>query len=197
VSAVGRFFQRLGTWIALAVALVVPLLLATSAEAALLPACEARDVITRMPAEWMPAAAVATADEPGAPAEDACTPQAGHEPGHDGSKAEEDWGDVRVAAMCDARGASVIAPARILPVADARIEAVPGCAADHSAPLAALRSGSRSSPVAAAAPALVEHAVLDVADLVPPASSELGPPFPPVRGGPRSGVAPGIDHPPR
>jgi hypothetical protein len=188
---VGRFFQRLGVWLAFAIALVVPLLFATTARAALLPACDARELLTRMPAEWMPPAAGAGADA--APAEDACAPQVGL----DGSKAEEDWGDVRVAAMCDARGASVIAPPRILPVADVRIEAVSGCAADPSAPLSALRSGSRNAPVAAAAPALAEHAVLDVATLVPPASSELGPPFPKVPGGPRSGVARGIDHPPR
>jgi hypothetical protein len=190
---VGRFFQRLGVCIAFAVALVVPLLLATTARAALLPACEARESITQMPAEWMPPAA----REDAAPAEDACTPHEGGDVHGRSGKAEEDWGDVRVAAMCDARGASVIAPPRILPIADARIEAVPGCTADSATSPATLRSGSRSSPVGAAAPALAEHAVLDVTDLVPPASSELGPPFPPARGGPRSGVARGIDHPPR
>lgn len=191
----GRFFQRLGVWLAFASALVVPLLFAATARAALLPACEAHEPITRMPAEWM-----APVAPPPAPAEDACTAMA-HDQSPRGSQEErgsqEDLGDVKVAAMCDDRGASIIAPPPILPIVDARIEAVPGCAADHATALAALRPGSRSAPSAAAAPALAEHAVLDASDLVPPAPSELGLPFPPVRGRPQSGVARGIDHPPR
>jgi hypothetical protein len=185
---VGRSFQRLVMLLAFAGALVVPLLFAATARAAMLPACEQHDAITRMPAEWMPSA------EPTF-VEDACTPAEGHD--GDRAKAADDLGDLKVAAMCDVRGASVIAPPRILSIADTRIEAVPNRAGDHSAQ-ALLRPGRSShSPAGAGVPALADHAVIDGGALVRPASSEVGPPFMPVAGGPRCGVARGIDHPPR
>ncbi len=154
------------------------------ARATLLPACEGHDQMTRMPAEW--AAPTPTLLQP----KDACDAGA-----PEAKPAQEDLGDTRVAAMCDERGASVIAPPRILPMTDARIEAAPGCGFDPSNPVAS--PGPQHGPVASASPALAEHAVLDGMPLVPPASSEPAPPFPPIAGGARTGFHRGIDHPPR
>jgi hypothetical protein len=165
-----------------ALALLAPAL----ARAALIPACETHDQLTRMPVEWI------VKTPPPSPAEscDAGTPVAAPTP--------EEIGDPRVPPMCDERGACVVAPPRILPVADDRIEASPtgsGCASDASAP--ALRPGSGHAPTPNASPALADHAVLDAMPLVPEASSELAQPFPPVAGGPCLGHVRGIDRPPR
>jgi hypothetical protein len=176
----GKVLQRLLVCFAFAAALLAPAL----ARAALLPSCDGHEQLTRaLPPSPPPA-------EP--PPADACSLAA--MAALAGASADE-LGDVRVAAMCDIRGASVIAPQRVQPMTSGRIEAgaVPG--ADPSTPV--IDSGTRHPPVAAASPALAEHAVLDLAALVPPATSELGPPFPPVTGSPRSGFVRGIDHPPR
>jgi len=178
---VARILQRLVLFFA--GALLVP----ARAWAALLPACEAHDPTTRIPADWMPDHQAAV--PPVAGGGEACAalpPKA--------SDAADDV-DVRIAAMCDARGASIVAPQRILPVGDARIEATPGGGTELGPPV--IGPHRDHAPVASAAPALAQHAVLDAAVLVPPASSELAPPFPPVTGETRSGFAPGVDHPPR
>jgi hypothetical protein len=179
---VGRVLQRLLVCLAFAGVFLLPAL----ARAALVPACDAHEQLTRMPAPSPPELRVVDAG-----LEDACSVgslAALHAP-------TDELGDVRVAAMCDPRGASVIAPQRILPVSDARIEAPPACEADSAAP--AVGPGSHHAPVAGASVALADHAVLDPASLIPPPSSELAPAYPPVLGGPRSGFRPGVDHPPR
>ena len=167
--------------LAFAGAFVVPAL----ARAALLPACE-HDPATRMPVERV--------DVGGDPQ----TPTDGQEVCNFPAARDDvpaDATEMRVAAMCDARGASAIAPQRVLAIGDACIDAVKGDAADLYRPL--IGPGPKNSPATGASAALADHAVLDPAVLVPPASSELAPPFPPVTGGPRSGIARGIDHPPR
>jgi hypothetical protein len=192
---VARLFQRLLVLLAFAGVILVP----ARARAAICTLCEAHDLLT-----FVASAASATS----APPAETCMPDAGAPVPADAGLAVpcEDPGDLRVPALCDNRGASMIAPPRVLPVADARIEAVHGCASELAALIndgcgqrshAAIGPGPRHSPVAGASPVLPEHAVLDAAGMVPPASSELGPDFPPVTGGPLHGVARGIDHPPR
>jgi hypothetical protein len=191
---VGRLLQRLAVLLAFAGAFLVPAL----ARAALIPTCDQRDQVSRMPVEWMP---VATPPEPVV----VCTGHDGGDPhtpgpaGHDGGAKEahdptDDLDDARVAGMCDARGATVIAPERILAVSDARIEAAPTCGSEDAA---GIGPGPRHSPVAGVGPALADHAVLDSAGVVLPASCELAPPYLPVAGGPSPGFVRGIDHPPR
>jgi hypothetical protein len=177
---VGRIFQRLCVCFAFAMCMLAPAM----SRAALLPACEARDQLTRMPVEWM------LLDEPSQPT-DVCDAGA---PAPSGPTAE-DLGDTRYAAMCDERGASVIAPQRILPISDARIEAVPSCAFDDATSY--VGPSHRHAPVAPPGATLADHAVLDPQVLVPPASSEPGPPFPPPTGGVRPGFVRGILRPPR
>jgi hypothetical protein len=177
-------------WLAFAGAFFVPAI----ARAALIPACEAHDQLTRMPVEWLPASVspsdAARGDASEAPT-DTCTAVGAASPAP-----AEDLGDVRVPGMCDARGASVVAPQRILAVDDARIEATPPCGSDQTA--SAASHGSRHPPSASAPPALADHAVIDSAGLVLPASCELAPPYLPIAGGgPLPGIVRGIDHPPR
>ena len=176
-----RLLKRLLVCFAFAAAFVVPAI----ARAAFIPECEAHDQVTRLPAEWAPAIPSAL------PPDECPAPPSAVAP----SLGADELGDSRVPAMCDDRGASVIAPQRILPITDARIEAVPGCGTDASAPV--IGPGPKHPPLAGAAPALVEHASLDALSLLPATWSELAPAFPPVTGGPRCGFAPGIDHPPR
>jgi hypothetical protein len=177
---VGRVLQRLVVLLAFVGVLLAPAL----SRAALLPTCEAYDPVTRMPVEWLPSLEATLEAEAEA---DACSAGV--------ATAPDDVGDSKVAGMCDARGASVVAPQRVLAVGDARIEATPGCGVDISAPV--IGPGPKHAPAVGAAPMLAENAVLDVASLVPPASSELGPPFLPPDGGPRFGVQRGVERPPR
>jgi hypothetical protein len=182
---VRRVLQRLLVWLAFAAALFAPAL----ARAALLPTCDAHEQLTRMPAP----------SPPDPPTEDACSLAALQSPDQAGGRPQSldqaDLGDVRVAAMCDARGASVIAPQRVLAVADARIEAAPACETEGSGP--AIGPDSHPPPAAGASVALADHAVLDAATLIPPAFSELAPPYPVITGGPRAAFDRGVDHPPR
>jgi len=172
--------------LAFAGALLVP----AFARAALLPACE-HDPATRMAVEWL---SVAATDGP-ADAQDACnlSSAASAVPA---VRAADDLGDLRVAPMCDVRGASAIAPPRIHTIGDDRIEAVTGPGAELYSSVT-IGPGPRDCPAAGAALALADHAVLDPAVLVPPPSSELAAPFLPVTGNPRAVIARGIDHPPR
>src|SRR5690348_9647059 len=107
-----HLLQRFAVWTAFAVAL---LFFPRAASAAILPLCEV-DAVSMMPR--VPAAlplAFAAAEEP--------TPPCG-ELSAAGSN-EEDVVDSKIAAFCDARGASAIAPQRIHPINDARIDATP------------------------------------------------------------------------
>jgi hypothetical protein len=172
----GRVVHALVVCLAFAATLLVPLV----ARAAFLPACESHEWSGERTA-FLPIVAL------GAPeGADACSTV---------RDADDEAIDVRVAAMCDARGASIVAPPRILPVADARIDAVPGCGFDLSAPHCG--PSPDHTPAAVAAHALAQHATLDVLAQVPPAPSALLPAYPPVAGGARPGHARGVDHPPR
>jgi hypothetical protein len=173
-----RTLQRLVTLLAFTAAVLVPLLMPAIAHAGLLPACESHE-LTAMPAEWLP--------KPPAPAPEACS--IGEIP------VDADPGDVRVAAMCDEHGASVVAPPRVHSVADDRIDAAAGCGSKLSAPLCGPEP--KEAPASAPGFALAEHALLGGAVVVPPVWYELAPPFPAVAGAPRTGVKQRIDHPPR
>jgi len=142
-----------------------------------LPVCESHE-LSRTPVEWL---------APLTMLPDACS--LGE------IRDDDDPGDPRVAAMCSENGASVVAPGRVLPVVDARIDAAPGCGGELSAPV--IGPAPKGSPVGPPAFALADDAVLGAAVLVLPASSELGPPFPAAAGAERAGVKHGIDHPPR
>jgi hypothetical protein len=174
-----RVAQRLVTWLAFAVAVLVPLLAPSVARAAL-ATCESRDPSTASteltPVEWVPAPP---------PGPEACSP-------HDGA---EELGDARVAAMCDDRAASVVAPPLVRGVGDARIDAARGCGIDSAS--VAIGPGSDEAPATAPAFALVDHAVLGSGDLVPPAPLSLALVFPEGQATGPAGVRQGIDHPPR
>lgn len=88
-------------------ALVWAWLAPARAFAAIIPVCDAPKLVSAMP----------TVDEP------LCTFVAA---------VDEETGDTTVAPICDPRGASAIAPQRILPVSDATIDAVPGCSQEAS-----------------------------------------------------------------
>jgi hypothetical protein len=168
-----RLLQRLAALIALAIALVVPLGSSGVAHAAIVLTCESHPV-TLMPREWLPEAVP-----------DACAAPAPADEGDDAS---------RVAAMCDDRGASMVAPPLVRPVADARIDAA--CHGDDlSAP--AFGPGPKHAPLAGPGFALADAGLPGDALLVPPASSELAPPYLAAVGAARAGFARTIEHPPR
>ncbi len=180
-----QVLQRLVVLLAFAGAFIVP----SVARAALLPDCDAREQLTRMPAEWLERAPGST--QPQAPTF-ACNLGEAHH-----AALADDADEVKVAGMCDDRGASVVAPPRVHPLGNARIEASRSCGSDGPAAAGAIAHRSHEVPGAGGAPVLAEHAVLDAACLVPCASSELGPAFLPVAGGPRLGAPRNVDRPPR
>lgn len=171
-----RNLKRLVSWLAFVATLLVIALVPRGADAAILPACENHPV-TPMPAEWLAALA-----QP-----DSCVAA--------DMARDDDAGDVRVAAMCDDRGASVVAPPRLLPIADARIDAASSCGGEIAGP--SCSPAQQDSPLGPPAFALAEQGVLGGVVMVPPAPSELGPAFPMVAGAALPGVARDIEHPPR
>lgn len=167
--------QRIVVWLAFAAALLVPL----SARAAFIPACENREVASVMlppPVE----------DDADALAAAACTAAVKH--------ADDSVDDSKVAALCDPRGASMIAPPRIFPMTDARIDAPRKCGAELSSPMAG--PAPDDSPASGGGQVLAEHAVIAMPEILPPAPSDDAPPFAAVPGAPRAGVKRGVDRPP-
>ena len=163
--------------VALAVALLAPL----RAWAAILPACENRELVTPAPA---PVPSILFADPPPPLADPSCV-----------APKDEPGTDSKAAPICDPRGASALAPPRVLVVNDASIRAVPSCGLELSSPM--IGPAPRDTSTIHAAFALVEHATMAAATRVPPPPSELGPAYPPVRGEARAGTRPGVYHPPR
>jgi hypothetical protein len=173
-----RLVTPLLVCLVLAVALLVPL----RAHAAILPACENRELLSLAPP---PAPSILLVDQPGEPAPVAACEAPSGEP----------EGDSKVAPMCDPRGASIIAPPRIHPVNDDRIEASPSCELELT--IARIGPGPRDSSSILFGAALAAYATLGDSALVPPACSELAPDYPPAEGKARSGVARDVYHPPR
>jgi hypothetical protein len=151
------------------------LLLPQRAFAAIIPACE--DDAT----SWMPAA-----ERPAPPAqgEDPCE-----------SRLPSEEGDGQAAPMCDPRGATALAPPRVHPIPDARIEAATPCDAPGLMPLVGPSRGDSGS--APSAWALAEHATLGEPILLVPGFVTELPAFALEPGAPRHGVVREIWHPPR
>jgi hypothetical protein len=167
-----RVVQSLLVCIALALALLVPV----RARAAILPACDNRELISLAPV---------FADAPAEPVTAEC----------DAPLMEPE--DSKVAAMCDLRGASMIAPPRVHPINDDRIEAGPSCERSSSSSSPMIGPSPRDSSAIHVSLALIEHATLDSSALFPRALSEPAPAYLPVRGEARAGIEPGVYHPPR
>ena len=180
-----HLLQRFAVWTAFAVALLFPL----TASAAILPLCEV-DAVTMMPR--MPAAppqiplAFAAAEEAATPCGELSA----------AADSEDTVVDSKIAAFCDARGASAIAPQRILPINDARIEATPSCAhLDSSGQTIA--PSSHDGYATSGAALLLDPAALGASATIPPASSELLPAYAPVLDAEHTGIEQAVYHPPR
>ncbi|EYF05428.1 hypothetical protein [Chondromyces apiculatus] len=165
-------FKRLVAVMAFALGFCLPL----QAYAALVQVCE-DDALTRAPV----------------PAQDANhTSECGAAPLQD-----DDISDTNAAPLCDPRGVSAVAPLRIHPIVDARIEAGLSCGGEADA---APKVGPRSSDPA---PMLDSVAASSWAVLVPdivlplPIEGEMLVPSPPVTGAALPGFRQGIYHPPR
>jgi hypothetical protein len=169
-----RVVQSLLVCIALAVALLVPL----RARAAILPACENRELFTLSPS-------LPLGDTPPEPAANAACATPHSEP----------EGQANVAPMCDLRGASMVAPPRVHPVNDDRIEATRSCEVSSASPM--IGPSPRDASAIHAGAALAAYAMLGSSPLVPRAFSEPAPAFLPTRGEARAGVERDVYHPPR
>jgi hypothetical protein len=110
--------------------------------------------------------------------------------------ADDDGVDPKIAAYCDARGASAIAPQRIAPIADGRIEATPSCARLDTSTTTIAPSPHDGLATGSAALAL-DPAALDPSAMIHPASSELLPDYAPVTSADCAGIQRSIYHPPR
>ncbi|MDC3958664.1 hypothetical protein [Polyangium jinanense] len=103
--------------------------------------------------------------------------------------------DPQIAAMCDERGATAVAPGRIHPMTDARIDAGVSCDGTDFGPALGPSHGEQN-PIASFV-ATVPDAMLSASfDLRPAFAVEL-PAYPPVEGAPLRGVRREIDRPPR
>jgi hypothetical protein len=157
-------FARVVGAVVFALALLIPF----RASAAIVPACEV-DVETRAPAT---------------PLETSC----------DTTDGSDHAVDSVAAPMCGDQGISAIAPPRLLPIADARIEARPSCSGIETGPSCGPQTGD---PPAISSSATFERATLDTALVVPPPPFlELASSVEPS-GGPRAGFGISIYHPPR
>lgn len=145
----------------------------TASYAAIIPACEADFASSVLPA-------------PPVPLEQSC----------DGSADSGDEIDnTRAAPMCDARGASAIAPPRVRGVSEQRFERGTPCEGGET--LRAAVSPYRGDPPARPFEVAAEPAILpSIVMLAPPRDATLIDPLAPA-GGPRAGVRHGIYHPPR
>jgi hypothetical protein len=144
------------------------------ARAALVPVCDAQAVASTLPRSPEPVCAVVV------------------------TTIDDETGETTVAPICDPRGASAIAPQRILPVSDASLEATPECGDDSSATAVTSRSddspnraqsfiaGEIGIPIHFEVPNLLRRAVMVV-----PAE------FAAEIGGPRAGIDRSVYHPPR
>jgi hypothetical protein len=107
----------------------------------------------------------------------------------------EEEGDPQVAPMCDSRGASALAPGRVHPMTDARIEASASCDGKIFGPSLVPAHDDQGS--ASAAWAVIDPAHLDQTIELRPAFSVELPVFPAETGAPKAGFDRGVYHPPR
>lgn len=145
------------------------------ARAAIVPACE-NDAWSAVPSEQVARESAEDCASLAAPA--------------------EEEGDPQAAPMCDLRGASVLAPGRVHPMTDARIESAATCeGGEIFGPSLAPASGDHHS--ASAAWAVLDPAHLGQTFELRPAFSIELPVFPAETGAPRAGFDRGVYHPPR
>ena len=158
-----------------AVALFTVVLWPSRSFAAIVPACEA-DFVSQMAALQ----------------EEAETPEGSCDAGAAGA---DDIDNSRVAPMCDARGASAIAPPRIRNVNDVRFERQRPCEGGET--VRAAVSPNRGDPPVHTPDAVVERAVMPSLELFVPAgeAQEIDPLA--RTDGPRAGVRSDVYHPPR
>lgn len=140
--------------------------------AAIIPACE-NDFVSRV---VLPAAP---------PADGSCDPAAN----------ADDIDDSRAAPICDARGASAVAPPRLRGVSDMGLDRGHRCDAGETAREAV--NPWRGDPPVKAPEALVDQAILTPLIVIASAAEvHLLDPLAPT-GGPRMGIRNDIFHPPR
>lgn len=150
--------------LAFAVSMIVP----ARALAAIVPACE-HDAVSMIPA---------------VPLESSCD-----------AAAEGDLDDTSGAApICDEQGVSAVAPPRLHPIVDARIEAGHVCSSTSVGPSIGPQRGDH--PVLHS-PAIVNQATLGAPVVVRPALFVEMDDLSEIVGGPRIGFQHGIYHPPR
>ena len=190
-----HLLQRLAVWTAFAVAMLFPLLVPRTAAAAILPLCEV-DSATVMPRTSAPLPspiAFAAAEEPTPSCDELGRLSAANAAN---AANDDDTIDPKIAAYCDARGASAVAPQRIVPIADGRIEAGSSCARVEGSAQTIAPAPHDSSTTGSAA-FLLDPAALDASATVLPAPSELLPAYAPVTDGDCSGIEQAVYHPPR
>ncbi|MFO0758464.1 MAG: hypothetical protein U0359_18370 [Byssovorax sp.] len=164
----------------IAIAFAILGLFPSRAEAALLLACDARELFTFLP---LPAGDDVGRDAADEPVSCSDTVPGDAEP------------DSKVPALCDPRGASAIAPPHIHAIIDARIEASTRCGMSFESPHVGPSPDQGSSTIIPAG--MPADAVIP--DAVPLFRSvyALLPDFPPIEGGARSGIERDVYHPPR
>lgn len=162
--------RRVAAQLIFLMTLACSLLLALGAQAALVPTCDAAELASRFSPPEEPSCTVVT------------------------RVVDEATGATTAAPICDPRGASAIAPQRILPVEDARIDASPSCGADALAPVTG--SNARSAPYAAPA-ALADQALPSADSVIPPATLSATLEYLEPVHRPLCGVRRAVEHPPR
>lgn len=115
----------------------------------------------------------------------------------DNGEAGTDVGDPNAAPMCDERGMSREAPPRILPIADARIEAMTGAGCGFASEGPAIGPDGGKSPLSPNAAAVNVAALSPLEAIGPSPLAGLLPSFIPSFDLPRLGFGRGVYHPPR
>jgi hypothetical protein len=146
--------------------------------AAILPACEEAPAATMLPAP---------APQP--------VPQTDCEQARD--EGDDDTALAFGAPICDPHGASALAPPRIFPVEDSRLEAVPGTCPRGSGDAGAALGPQQPERPASASFALPHAALPELAALAAACVWVVAPPLPEAEGDAREGSRARIYHPPR
>lgn len=110
--------------------------------------------------------------------------------------AQADPGDPNAAPMCDEQGVSREAPPRILPIVDARIDAIgsAACSTEFEGPAVGPQEGKAPLPSSSVFGELASLFTLDAIAKSPLTGFSS---FVPVEGRPRLGYGRGVYHPPR
>jgi len=151
-------------------ALAAAFLLSARASAAILPVCDKGDVASVAPAPPEPVCEVVTT-------------------------VDDVTGTTKAAPICDPRGASAVAPPRVLPIADARIESAPSCTSDDLA--FAFTPSRDDAPPAPTVSPLVDPARLCEPLALPWSGYVETENFLQAVSAPRAGVRREVDRPPR